>query len=506
MATGFILDVTHNKDIIAKARGLRALSVHCNEAYNHHAKSKVYRDLICAHAALPYVLKYTEALYRLAEEKGDQFSAYNYCLELLCSPSSSDHPLDSEAVSWAFLDDSGKETFLRIVDDFEQRIKARELKQQVAARFFTPIIKRLHKERNYAAVLKLVNALDGSNYVLDNTEVLFEAAYALGEGEDHKRSSKYYELYLKKYPDEPNCLNNLAINQEHSGNLERAEQLLVKAIAVKDDFILAKKNLERIRHLRKKGAEFLGMSYKEKRALLRLWETKDHEDKIVLNTRELPAQLGMSDDETRRILDLLIKNNVLLPRPRAGVSGKTKSCTLNPEVRCHIVEIGKEIEDTTPIMEIANAISDNGLVRVGFTQEMVDSLGKISSGVLQDFLRRDLMEAAFSLLTRSHKTTQVMCGSIIEAVLLDKITRQGQTTYVCADGKIKSINRMSLDELLYVALQEKLIGEDLYHLAHGLRGYRNLIHPGVEQRKAAKVSETNARLSWDITRKLLIEI
>jgi hypothetical protein len=504
--TNFLLGTTHNKGTVAKIRGTRALNVICNEAYGRHTKSKAYKDLVYAHSALPYVSKYSEALYELAEEKGDLFSAYSYSLELLRLSFGNASERDTEVITWAFLNDSAKETFQRIVADFERRIKARELRQQVAERFFTPIIKRLHTERDYAGVLKLVNALDSSNYSLDNTQVLFEAAYALSDGEDYGRSSKYYELYLKKYPDEPNALNNLGINREHSGDLEQAEQLLVQAVSVKADFALAKKNLERVRNLRKKGAEFLKMSYKDKSALLRLWETKDHEGKIIVNLEKLPAQLGLSNDETKSILGLFIKNNILLPRPGKKDAGKNRSYVLNPEVRCHITEIEKEVEATTPIMEIVDAIANNGLMRIGYNQEIIDSMGKVSSGDLQNYLRRDLKEAAFSLLTRSYKTTQVMCGSIIEAVLLDKIAKQGKMTYVCADGKVRNINKMNLDQLLFVAFQEKLVDENLYHLAHGLRGYRNLIHPGVEQRKAVVISESNAKLSWDITRKLLIEI
>jgi hypothetical protein len=110
-------------------------------------------------------------------------------------------------------------------------------------------------------------------------------------------------------------------------------------------------------------------------------------------------------------------------------------------------------------------------------------------------------------LTRSYKTTQVMCGSIIEAVLLDKLSKQGKMKYLCDDKKLRNINRMNLDDLLFVSLQEKLINEQLYHFAHALRGYRNLIHPGVEQRgQAMPISESNAKLAWDITRKLLKEI
>lgn len=360
-AAKFILGTTHNKSIVAKARGLRALIVICNEDYRRHAKTKAYRDLICAHAALSYVAKYTESLYELAEAKGDLLSAYNYCLDLLRTRFIDGSEQSPEIVTLAFLDDSNEETFHQIVGDFEKRIEGRELKQKTAACLFTPIIKRLHQENNYSAVLKLVNALDSSHYTLDDTDVLFEAAYALSDGEDYKRSSKFYELYLNKYRDEPNALNNLAINREHTGDLEQAEQLLVRAINKKDDFALAKKNLERVRDLRKKGAEFLGMSYKDKNVLLRLWGTKDHDDRITVNYEEMPAQLGLSNEETKRILGLFIKNKIVLPKSRKGETGRNKSYVLNPEVRCHIVEIEKEVEATTPIMEISTQLATTAL-------------------------------------------------------------------------------------------------------------------------------------------------
>jgi hypothetical protein len=51
------------------------------------------------------------------------------------------------------------------------------------------------------------------------------------------------------------------------------------------------------------------------------------------------------------------------------------------------------------------------------------------------------------------------------------------------------------------------MGEQLFHFAQALRDYRNLIHPGVEKRRAAlQVTEHNARISWDVTRKVILEI
>lgn len=100
-----------------------------------------------------------------------------------------------------------------------------------------------------------------------------------------------------------------------------------------------------------------------------------------------------------------------------------------------------------------------------------------------------------------------MCGSIIETVLTDKIYGKSIRKYRLENGKSMNVSRMDLGDLLYVAMKENLVDDQLYHLAHALRGFRNLIHPGVEQRKKAITpSESNARIAWDITRKLLLEI
>ena len=346
----------------------------------------------------------------------------------------------------------------------------------------------------------------GDHNVKD-ADFLFEVAYALAEGKDYKRSGKYYELLLKKEAKNTAALNNLALIREELGDLKQAERLLNKAKDLSPDDAIVKRNLERIISLRKTAVEFMTMPYKNKKALFRLWEARDIEDKIAIHSDELPSLLGLSDNEAASILRLFIKKKVILPSSGSEHIGKIKKYILNPAVSCNITEIEKEIEEKTPIIEIINDINDDGLSRIGFNKEIIETLEKVFSVELRKSLRRDLQEAAFALLTRSYKTTQVMCGSIIEAVLLDKLSKQGKMKYLCDDKKSRNINRMNLDDLLFVSLQEKLINEQLYHFAHALRGYRNLIHPGVEQRgQAMPISESNAKLAWDITRKLLKEI
>lgn len=122
-------------------------------------------------------------------------------------------------------------------------------------------------------------------------------------------------------------------------------------------------------------------------------------------------------------------------------------------------------------------------------------------------LERDINENVLSLITKSFKSSLILSGSIIEAVLLDHISSKNITQYTMENGRNKRVNQMDLNELLYVSNQENFIDIQLYYLSHAIRGFRNLIHPGVEQRKRSViVNEENAMLAWSIVKKVIQEI
>ena len=74
--------------------------------------------------------------------------------------------------------------------------------------------------------------------------------------------------------------------------------------------------------------------------------------------------------------------------------------------------------------------------------------------------------------------------------------------------KRKKVINMNLSELLFAADENKIIDVQLYHFSQALKQYRNFIHPAVEIRKGKikKISERDAKLAWEITKKIIFEI
>ena len=57
---------------------------------------------------------------------------------------------------------------------------------------------------------------------------------------------------------------------------------------------------------------------------------------------------------------------------------------------------------------------------------------------------------------------------------------------------------MGLNELLFVADQEKILDKNSYHLGHYIRDYRNIVHPAKEKRMSEEVSHENVLTMWAV--------
>lgn len=176
-------------------------------------------------------------------------------------------------------------------------------------------------------------------------------------------------------------------------------------------------------------------------------------------------------------------------------------------VRKHIQE---ELE--ADISCIADVLDVDALEEIGYTIDFCKTIHFIDDTTMRDILARDLRECAVAIVARQDKLASIMCGSIIEALLMCKITERGISKYDISEiSKAKTANNyvvssMSLSELLYVARQEDLITINSYRLGHYVRDYRNIVHPAKEKRMKEEISHENVLMMWSVLKRISGEL
>ncbi len=129
------------------------------------------------------------------------------------------------------------------------------------------------------------------------------------------------------------------------------------------------------------------------------------------------------------------------------------------------------------------------------------SLDFVSDEILKNMLERDYKELKNCLEHKLDKSTIILAGSIIEAVLVDFFIN-----FLPKGKKKKDILEASLSDLIDWAFKEKLILETTKNLSSVVRQYRNLIHPGREYRQNEKVDNKIANISVNLVEIILGEI
>lgn len=162
------------------------------------------------------------------------------------------------------------------------------------------------------------------------------------------------------------------------------------------------------------------------------------------------------------------------------------------------------------ILTISDAISIDSLEKIGYTVEFCQKLFYIHDNEMSNILQRDIRECAIAVVAGQDKMATIMCGSIIEAILILKIKEKGITKYdVSAVSKGKTnfpVSEMVLNELLYVADLENILDKNGYHLGHYIRDYRNVVHPAKEVRMSEEVSHENVLTMWSVLKRLMADL
>jgi hypothetical protein len=136
-------------------------------------------------------------------------------------------------------------------------------------------------------------------------------------------------------------------------------------------------------------------------------------------------------------------------------------------------------------------------------------LAFIDDGAFRELLRRDISGARRALSEGHWKMATVLCGSIVEALLLWTTLRAesktpGSVTQAAARATIANApkkiidqpDRMRLFDLIQVTLELGVLRDSSARVADGIRDFRNLIHPAVVQRSSMECGEGTAHASF----------
>ena len=162
------------------------------------------------------------------------------------------------------------------------------------------------------------------------------------------------------------------------------------------------------------------------------------------------------------------------------------------------------------IQKIANDISLNSLEEIGYTNDYIAKFKLIPDEKFRNILIRDLKECAIAVVAKQNKLAMIMCGSIIEALIMQKIKENGVSKYDLSDlpdckARNKSnypVDNMGLNELLFVADKMALLDKNNYHLGHFIRDYRNIVHPAKEIREQQEISDENSLTMWAVLKRI----
>jgi len=133
---------------------------------------------------------------------------------------------------------------------------------------------------------------------------------------------------------------------------------------------------------------------------------------------------------------------------------------------------------------------------------------------IKKILRRDIESAVKCLYYKLYKPCVILCGGVIEGILQEKIENklpekiQQRAIFnkLCQGKSAKKMDDWSLKNLLDVSENLKILATPSAKMGHGIRNYRNYIHPKEEIKQKHPISSHDANIACQFIFKLLDEV
>jgi hypothetical protein len=157
-----------------------------------------------------------------------------------------------------------------------------------------------------------------------------------------------------------------------------------------------------------------------------------------------------------------------------------------------------------------NAITTQGFLDVDF--QIPDLKNLPIDPLVSDIIRSRLDEIAQCLRAEAHMAVVFLCGSVLEAVLLGAAGQESRRFNESPrsprrdDGKPKQFHNWRLSELIDVASDVGLLKPDVQKFSHGIRDFRNYIHPYQQLSSGFTPDNHTARLCFQALKAALADV
>jgi len=362
-------------------------------------------------------------------------------------------------------------------------------------------------------ICEIANELN-NNY-FEESEKIFQIAYSYAEIDNtSQKAEQFYLLLLNAQPESCAALNNLGVIYEGRNELQKAKEYFAKVYELDSSNEKYLKNLQRVSSAIKESEKALNTVQKENAwflgRLYNVYEAASVSGELICTYKDRPHILSASPQKADEIFDKMCKCGYLT-KVMHGNSQAPNRYIINSQVKEYLWRENERIKENESYELLGQRLNVDEIKKIGYTKNLQDLINNIGNVDLRDILLRDVRECAISLLTNQYKSCIVICGSIIEAIIVDRIEDKDVSKYDIGTllhkrPQTKAVKEMNLNELLELAKAEKIIDIEEYHLSNYLRAYRNIIHPSCEVRKNYDVNEDTAKLMWSVLLVIIKEL
>ena len=181
------------------------------------------------------------------------------------------------------------------------------------------------------------------------------------------------------------------------------------------------------------------------------------------------------------------------------------------ELDSAILAKGRQVASTLSGMTSGDSvITDQGFLRKDF---QIPDLKRIPiDPLVAGIVQSRLEEASRCVEAGGFLSVIFLCGSVLEAVLLGAAGQDPRSFNQSArspkqeDGKVRQFHNWRLSELIDVASEIGLLKPDTQKFSHGLRDFRNYIHPYQQMSSGFTPDEHTANLCFQALKAALADV